>query len=270
MGSQLLTEQLVADGWTVMVHLLPGHGWMPKSSQRKEDYMEFSVELVKIAEEYKEENPNKEMVLGGCSHSGAIAGYMAMNGERGTWDRILLMNPFFAPPSGLGADWGLSLLRDPLPALLPAFETVLGSDVVSFGADCNHQRWPIDHRDGGTGGFCQFTLKNFRGLLEFSNEVEGEARARAAKDSVFTGGLIDRWGWLRFVDDQRTLEIHQWELEASTYKPEGAVADHLEGQLGLDRPYTFCGGSNRQERQKWQLRLLRHACGNGSYLACSN
>lgn len=204
-----MTEALVADGWTVMAPLLPGHGRMPKIEKngsnayvvtdyhkefpdRKEPYMKFSDEMIKIAEEYKAENPNKQMVLGGCSHGGAIVGYMAMNGVRGTWDRILLMNPFFAPPSGLGADWGLSLLRDLLPALLPAFETVLGSDIVSFGADCQQKRWPSDYRDGGTGGICQFTLKNFRGVLEFGNEVEGEARARAAKDGVFTGGLIDR------------------------------------------------------------------------------
>jgi len=191
-----------------MAPLMPGHGRKPNIQQngsksyvvkdyneelpeRKEDYMKFSDEMIDIAAEYKAANPSKEMVLGGCSHGGAVAGYMAMNGKKGTWDRILLMNPFLGPPSSLGADFGLSLLRDLLPQILPAFQVVRG-DIISWGDDCDHRRWPIDWRKGGHGAICQFTLKNFRGVLEFGNEVEGEARVRAAEDGVFTGGIIDR------------------------------------------------------------------------------
>lgn len=204
----LLTPQLLAEGWTVMAPLMPGHGRNPNIQQngsqsyvvkdyyeelpeRKEEYMTYSDEIIEISEEYRAKYPSREMVLAGCSHGGAVSGYMAMNGKVGTWNRILLLNPFLGPPSSLGADWGLSLLRNLLPAILPAFQ-VVGGDTISWGEDCDHRRWPIDWRKGGHGGICQFSFKNFRGVLEFGNEVEGEARARAAKDGVFTGGVIDR------------------------------------------------------------------------------
>jgi len=214
----------------VMAPLMPGHGRNPNIQQngsksyvvkdyyedlpeRKEDYMKFSDEIIEISEEYKAANPNKEMVLAGCSLGGGVSAYMAMHGERGTWNRILLLNPFLGPPTALGADFGLSLLRDVLPAILPAFEALRG-DMMGWGKDCDHRRWPGDWRKGGHGGICQFTLKNFRGVLEFGNEVEGEARARAAKDGVFTGGIIDR-----SVGVGRWLTGGVWDFVSGTSKP---------------------------------------------------
>lgn len=117
-----------------------------------------------------------------------MATYMAMEAPE-LWDRVLLMNPFFAPPTALGADYGLSLLKHIVPKILPAFSVIRG-DIISWGAACDQKRWPA--ASGGHGGMCQFTLKNFRAVFDFANEVESEARDRAAKLGVFTGGLIDR------------------------------------------------------------------------------
>lgn len=204
----LLAPRLVAAGWTVAVPNLPGHGrtatvksngtrsyevseYLEDLPERGSEYEAFSRELIEIARKYKDSNSGKKLVLAGCSHGGAVAIHMAMNGEVGTWDRILLMNPFLAPPTSLGADYGLSFLRKLVPQALPLFKPVTG-DFVSWGPECETARWPGDVRKAGHGGICQFDLRNFRAVLEFGNLVEGEARTRAAKLGVFTGGVVDR------------------------------------------------------------------------------
>jgi len=204
----LLTPRLVAAGWTVMVPNMPGHGRLAQVSSngtgtyqvqdylgdlptKGTEYEDYSKELIEISRKYKEANRGKELVLAGCSHGGGVAIFMAMNGEVDTWDRILLMNPFLAPPTGLGSDYGVSVLRRLIPQVLPVFQRITG-EVVSWGPECEEARWPGDTRATGHGGACQFGLRNFRAVLEFGNVVEGEARARAAKLGVFTGGVIDR------------------------------------------------------------------------------
>jgi hypothetical protein len=131
---------------------------------------------------------------------------MAMNGEVGTWDRIQLMNPFLAPPTAMGADFGLSFLRYIIPRVLPAFG-LLGDGRMGWAEDCDRKRWPGDPRNGGTGGICNFDLENFRAVLEFGNVVEGEARVRAAKLGVFTGGLVDRLIGVRDMLQHKTWAI---------------------------------------------------------------
>lgn len=202
-----LAPPLVAKGWTVMVPNLPGAGRQPKVERNGsgyavtdytadfpdhgEEYEDFAQELMTIVKKYKRESYGKEVVVAGCSHGGGVAAYMAMRMDRGTFDRVLLMNPFLAPPTGIGMDFGLSFLRDIVPKVLPAFTPIAGD--MSWGDDCNHVKWPTDIRNSHrTGGTCSFTLSNFRGVLEFGNLVEGEARERAAKSGVFTGGVVDR------------------------------------------------------------------------------
>jgi len=204
----LMAPAVVADGWTVMVPNMPGTGRTPKIEkvgsgyevtdytddfpEHGGEYEDFSGELIKIVSKYKRENPGSEVIVVGCSHGGGVATYMAMNADEGTIDRVLLMNPFLSPPTSLGADYGLSLLRDLVPQVLPAF-SLFRSEFITWGDDCNNRRWPTDPRQkDSTGGVCTFTLKNFRGVLEFGNNVEGEARARAAQMGVFTGGIVDR------------------------------------------------------------------------------
>jgi len=206
----MLTPLLLEQGWTVMAPNLPGHGRNPRIERNGSgfvvtdysadlpesagQYEAYAQEVMEIARKYKQSNPDKEMVLNGISHGGAVAVYIAMNGDIAMWDRVMLMNPFLAPPTSLGADYGLSFLRKLLPKALPAFKYFRG-DQIAWGEDCDRKRWPNDPRNGGSGGICQFTLKNFKAVLEFGNLVEGEARSRAAKLGVFTGGLVDRaWG----------------------------------------------------------------------------
>jgi len=226
----LLTPQLLAKGWTVMAPLLPGHGRNPKIQSngsssyivtdysadlplRGEEYETYSKELMVIAGKYKTANSGKKMVLNGISHGGSIALYLAMNGEVGTWDRIQLMNPMLAPPTSMGADFGLSFLRYIIPQALPVWG-FLTDNRMTWGEDCDRTRWPGDPRKGGTGGICQFNLENFRGVLEFGNVVEGDARQRAAKMGVFTGGLIDR---IKGIWD--LLKHKTWEIATNPDKP---------------------------------------------------
>lgn len=211
----LLAPRLVAEGWTVMVPNMVGHGRSPKVVLDQTDlehamnttpnqytvtdytedfpesgseYVAYANEIIKIVQRYKAANPDKEVSLVGISLGGAVATHMAMQAPE-LWDRVTLMNPFLAPPTALGADYGLSFLKRIVPKILPAFSIIRG-DMISWGAACDKKRWP--GQSGGHGGICQFTLKNFRAVLDFANEVEGEARARAAKLGVFTGGVIDR------------------------------------------------------------------------------
>jgi len=208
----LLTPKLLQQGWTVMAPNLPGHGRAPrivpngtisgKTTYAVEDcpadlpehadgYENYAKEFVEIARKYRKDNPGKETVLVGVSHGAAVTAYMAMNGEVGMWDRLLLMQPFLAPPTALGADYGIPILRQLLPEVLPMFQ-LFGHSGVSWGQEYDERRWPGNVGGGSTGGFGKFYLKHLRGLLQFGNLVEGEARARAAKLGVFTGGLIDR------------------------------------------------------------------------------
>jgi len=208
----MLAPKLLEQGWTVMVPSLPGHGRAPRiqangtvsgkrtytledySSDMPEDsdgYENHAKELIEVGQKYRKANPGKETVLVGVSHGATVAMYMAMNGEAGTWDRVLLMNPFMAPDSSLGADYGLSVLRKLLPRALPIFQ-FFGHSGVWWGQECDERRWPGNAGGGNTGGVCKFDLKHIRAILLFGNLVEGEARARAAKLGVFTGGLIDR------------------------------------------------------------------------------
>jgi len=204
----LLVPRLVRAGWTVMAPMLPGHGRAPlvtpngSSSYEVRDYMDdlpttaddfevYSRELIEIARKYKAANANKEMVLVGVSFGGAVATFMAMNGEVNTWDRLMLMQPFLAPPEQLGYDFTPSALRRLIQFSLPAFK-LLGNDTITWGEWCEEARWPGDPREGGHGGTCQFTLAASSAVLGFGNLVEAEARARAAKGGVFIGGLVDR------------------------------------------------------------------------------
>lgn len=219
----MLAPRLVAAGWTVAVPNLPGHGrtatvlsngtrsyqvqdYLKDLPQRGSEYESFSRELIEIARKYKDANSGKKLVLAGCSHGGAVAIHMAMNGEVGTWDRILLMNPFLAPPTSLGADYGISILRRLVPEVLPLLKPAFG-DFMTWGPECEEARWPGDVRAAGHGGLCQFDLRNFRGVLEFGNLVEGEARTRAAKLGVFTGGVVDRT-----IGMAQLLTHSAWEL----------------------------------------------------------
>lgn len=191
-----------------MVPNMPGTGRAPRIEKNGSEYVltdytadfpehgdgyeDYSQELMVIAGKYKEENPSSEVTIVGCSHGGGVAAYMAMRMDEGFFDRVLLMNPFLAPPTAIGQDYGLSFLKDIVPQVLPAF-TLFRSEFISWGDECNIRRWPTDPRSkDSTGGVCTFTLKNFRGVLEFGNSVEGEARARAADLGVFTGGIVDR------------------------------------------------------------------------------
>jgi len=208
----LMTPKLLEQGWTVMAPTLPGHGRAPtitrngtrsgKATYKLTDcpkdvpenadgYENYSNELIEIARKYRAANPGKETVLTGVSHGAGVAFYMAMNGEVGMWDRLLLMQPFLAPPAALGADYGISVLRRLLPEVLPAFQ-FFGHEGLWWGEEYDERRWPGNAGGGSTGGMGQFTLSHLRGMLQFGNLVEGEARARAAKLGVFTGGLIDR------------------------------------------------------------------------------
>jgi len=245
-----LAAPLVAEGWTVMAPVLPGHGRMAKVEETDngsfavtdwlndipvvpKDYEDYASELISITERYRAENPSKEMVLVGCSHGGAISTYMAMNSQVGTWDRIMLLNPFLAPPTGLGADYGISGLRDLLPELLPAIGGIFMDD-ISWGEPCDRKRWPTDWRHGGTGGTCHFSLENFQAVLKFANEVEGEARSRAASTGVFTGGIIDRaegfrlWtrelAW-RFLTGQMPPQRSKLQVQLLATAFDGAVSN---------------------------------------------
>lgn len=213
-----------------MAPLLPGHGREPDIQKngsnaytvtdysadlptRGSEYEQYSKEVIEIARKYKDANPGKKMVLNGISHGGAVAVYLAMNGEVGTWDRVMLMNPFLAPPTAMGADYGLSFLRHIVPQVLPAFKFAVG-DRINWGEDCDRKRWPSDPRKGGTGGICQFDVENFRAVLEFGNLVEGEARVRAAEVGVFTGGVVDR---IKGVTDM--VKHNLWQIATGASAP---------------------------------------------------
>lgn len=203
----LLAPQLVQAGWTVVAPNMPGHGRSPTVTangtdsyvvtdysddlpERGTGFSDYSEQLAEIGRKYKSANAGKEMAIVGCSHGAAVAMYTVMRSEVGTWDRLMLMQPFLAPPTALGADYGLSALRVLIPQVLPALG-LFREDKISWGAGCEQRRWPGHPQTGGHGGFCQFGLLNFRGVLEFGNLVEAEARTRAAKLGVFTGGVID-------------------------------------------------------------------------------
>jgi len=241
-----LTPAVVAKGWTVMAPNMPGTGRTPKIEKRgsgyeitdyTDDFPEhgdayeaFSQELMKIVSSYKAQNPGKPVVIVGCSHGGGVATYLAMRMDEGTFDRVLLLNPFLAPPTSLGADFGLSLLRDVVPKVLPALKLVR-SEFITWGDTCNERRYPGDPRTKeSTGGVCTFTLKNFRGVLEFGNMVEGEARARAATHAVFTGGIIDRlegvldytWSWLTGGNNAPPAQLS---VQIVTTENDGAISN---------------------------------------------
>lgn len=219
----LMVPRLVQAGWTVLAPILPGHGRAPlvtpnsSSSYEVRDYLDelptsgddfegYSRELIEIARKYKAENANKEMVLVGVSFGGAVATFMAMNGEAGTWDRLMLMQPFLAPPEQLGDDFTPSSLRRILAVTLPAFK-LLTNDTMTWGAECEEARWPADPRKGGHGGNCQYTLSNAAAVLGFGNLVEAEARTRAAKSGMFIGGVVDRAEGLKEL-----LKHKAWQL----------------------------------------------------------
>lgn len=228
----LLVPRLVQAGWTVLAPRLPGHGRAPRvtpnpdklapdgwsytykvddylddlPTKNGDDFEDYSWELIEIARKYKEVNANKEMVLVGVSFGGAVATFMAMNGEAGTWDRLMLMQPFLAPPAQLGADFSPSALRRLMVVTLPAFK-LLTNDTLTWGPECEEARWPRDPRKGGHGGQCQYTLDNAAALLGFGNLVEAEARVRAAKGGMFIGGVADRLGGLKEL-----LKNKAWQL----------------------------------------------------------
>jgi len=233
---KLMAEPLVEKGWTVMVPNLPGAGraqkvvkqgsgytvtdWTDDFPVWGDEYEEFSQELMEVIQEYKDANPSKELVIVGCSHGGAVATYVAMRMDPETFSRVLLMNPFLSPPTGLGMDYGISFLRDMVPKLLPLLKPFAGvgpigeDGLLTWGDDCNHVKWPTDPRNKGrTGGQCQFSLESFRGVLEFANLVEGEARMKAANLGVFTGGVVDR---LEGVE--QAAEQLRWNIDKSAWK----------------------------------------------------
>jgi len=195
------------------------------------EYIAYSDMMIKIVRKYKEANPGKEVSLAGISLGGAVATYMAMEAPD-LWDRVMLMNPFLAPPTSLGADYGLSFMRYIIPQILPAFK-ILRGDMISWGEACNKKRWP--GQSGGHGGVCQFTLRNFRAVFDFANEVEGEARARAAKLGVFTGGVVDRGlglaslvgnkVWQVFDDSSGHTPRADMKVQMLTSSNDGAIAN---------------------------------------------
>jgi len=222
----LFDEPLVQQGWTVVAPLMVGHGRNPNKSNVKDekcwnedwvcsdgqcttDYSEdlpesssgyeaFANELIDIVQQYKDENPNNEIVVAGISHGGAVTTYLAM-GAPHLWNRVLLMNPFLQPPTQLGAEYGVSFMRDVIPLVLPGIQALRGSDRMSWGEGCEPKRCPGDPRNGGHGGFCNFHWSRFAGVLQFANTVEKRMRALGAEQGHLTGGLINRLdGALRF------------------------------------------------------------------------
>lgn len=203
----LLKPRLLKDGWTVMAPTMPGHGRVPRVTQndtmdeyytvkdytaelptRGANYASYADELASIVKQYKADNPSNPIVLVGISHGGAVATYLSIK-HAGLFNRVMLMNPFIQPPTSLGADYGLSFIRKILPKLLPAVGKIRG-DEISWGEACDKKRWPSS--TGGHGGMCQFTLSNFKAVLEFANLVESMARSEGARIGVFTGGMLNR------------------------------------------------------------------------------
>jgi len=203
----LIWGPLVKAGWDVMIPLFPGHGRVPTltangSGYKYMDYLEdlptrgsgysrYGDKLIELAHEYAEENSGKQMVLVGCSHGGALAAYVAMRSGAGFWNRVLLLNPFLAPPLGLAQYIDLDFIKDWVPQFLQSIG--LFRERFGWGEECEQLRWPnrADKGEGTTGGICQFKPENLQGVFEFALNVEGEMRSRAANDGIFSDGIFD-------------------------------------------------------------------------------
>ncbi len=157
-----VARRLSAEGYAVLVPLMPGHGRAYTTASGAavdatdqvvgdERYRDYGVFAKRMADIVAAASPGKHVVMG-LSVGGAVAASAAAQSP-GTFSRVLLMNTFFDIASDLAA------------LLTPVLSDIAPSYPYSWGPKCEEQR------KLGRAGFCQFRITNLRAVQHFGQET---------------------------------------------------------------------------------------------------
>lgn len=198
----LVKDQLIADGWMVVATTHIGHGRKPRIDPGADwgitDYLhdmpihgrgfvDYSNELSAAMQKYRSANPSKEMVLIGHSIGGAMATNMVIE-EPNLWNKLLIMNPFFAPaafPAFL--DRGLSTAITSL--IMPALDWGTESQKYRWSEGCD----AIRLQGSGSGGMCQFGILNLRAWFQLGDMVQKKAESIGSERGVYSNFFSAAW-----------------------------------------------------------------------------
>jgi esterase/lipase len=158
-----IAKELSAEGFTVLVPLLPGHGHAytvdanGKATDHTEDlitdahYQDYGVFAKRMADIVAKAAPGDHAVMG-LSVGGALAASAAEQSP-GTFKRVLLMNAFFDIANGFGA------------AIVPVLNAIVPQFPYGWGASCEAER------STGRAGICQFEVTNLRAVQHFGQDT---------------------------------------------------------------------------------------------------
>jgi alpha-beta hydrolase superfamily lysophospholipase len=171
-----IAKELSAEGYTVLVPLLPGHGhaYTVDASGKATDHTEqlitdanygdYGVFAKRMADIVAKAAPGDHAVMG-LSVGGAIAASAAEQSP-GTFKRVLLMNAFFEIANGFGA------------AVVPVLSAIVPQFPYGWGDSCEAQR------STGRAGICQFEVTNLRAVQHFGEDTLKNVASIHAKVQV--------------------------------------------------------------------------------------
>lgn len=158
-----IAKELSAEGYAVLVPLLPGHGraYTVDANGKATDnisglptdsnYKDYGVFAKRMADIVAKAAPGNHAVMG-LSVGGAIAASAAEQSP-GTFKRVLLMNAFFDIANGFGA------------ALVPFLGAIAPQFPYGWGDDCEAER------SSGRAGICQMQITNLRAVQHFGQDT---------------------------------------------------------------------------------------------------
>lgn len=175
-----LGQQLSAQGYTVLLPLMPGQGRMPPDgpqgvgdsyaelpkSTEMQRYYDFIAEMNVIMAEAPGEH-----IITGLSGGASLATFAAIEGQ-GIWDRVLLWAPYYQ--NNFLPEIGSILLN----AFAPEY-------VFDRGDDCRAKR----QREGGRAGICRVKVTAIRAMVDIG--LMAAQRAHEIKVPVQVVGVED-------------------------------------------------------------------------------
>lgn len=185
-----LAEDLSAQGYTVVLPLLPGHGrkWTEVNGQKVDDLSQFPQGILSLPYSYQESYVNLaaqmnllaakvqgERVIAGLSLGGSLVSITTML-RSDLWDRQLILSPLYEiGPTAMRTLLGtISNTQRQLSQLLRVWDPILDKD-LGWGPGCESERNPAFVLAYGRrelrAGICQFKVTHVGGANQLGYDA---------------------------------------------------------------------------------------------------